>query len=117
MLQSEDFRLKLAKDISVTSQIVHRSKLSPFSFLSSRGIDRLTKSSLDLTSYKPHYIVDSDKAFDSSQGINNIQPLVHATITGFVVHSNVSPETQALFKEASILAASVPTPNSKSSSN
>ena len=41
-------RLKYASDIAVASQIVEQSKLSPFSFLDQRGIDKLTRASIDL---------------------------------------------------------------------
>ena len=59
---------------------------------------------------------NSEKHFDSSLSLNNFQQLVHATSNGLVLHPHASPETQNLFKEASKLAASVPTPNSCSES-
>ena len=61
-------------------------------------------------------MLNSEKTFYSSQSFNNFQQLVHETINGYVVHPHTSPATQALFKKASKVAASVPTPNSKSSS-
>ena len=57
---------------------------------------------------------NSEKLFDSSMSLNSFQQLVHATANGLVVHPHASPQTQNLFKEASKLAASVPTPNSSS---
>ena len=56
------------------------------------------------------------KTFYSSQSFNKFHKLVHKTINGYVVHPHASPATQALFKKASKVAASVPTPNYKSSS-
>ena len=57
---------------------------------------------------------NSEKIFDSSLSLNNFQQLVHATSNELVLHPHASPATQNLFKEASKLAASVPTPNSSS---
>ena len=57
---------------------------------------------------------NSEKLFDSSFSLNSFQQLVHATANGLVLHPHASPQTQNLFKEASKLAASVPTPNSSS---
>ena len=57
---------------------------------------------------------NSEKLFDSSCNLSSFQQLVHATANGLVVHPHASPQTQNLFKEASKLAASVPTPNSSS---
>ena len=55
-----------------------------------------------------------EKLFDSSLSLNSFQQLVHASANGLVLHPHASPETQNLFKEASKLAASVPTPTSSS---
>ena len=55
---------------------------------------------------------NSEKIFYSSFNISNFKHLVHATANGLIVHPHASPETQKLFKEASKLAASVPTPSS-----
>ena len=49
---SREERIKYALDIASTSQLVERSKLGPFSFLDQRGIDHLTRGSMDLTSCK-----------------------------------------------------------------
>ena len=48
LLKSRESRLKYTNDVVVTSKIVDRSKLSPYLFLDSKKIDRLTKSSIDL---------------------------------------------------------------------
>ena len=45
---STEERLKYANNIAVPSRIVEQSKLSPFSFLDQKCIDRLTRSSIDL---------------------------------------------------------------------
>ena len=41
-------RLQYAHDIAAASKMVEMLKLSPFSFLDQRGIDRLTRASIDL---------------------------------------------------------------------
>ena len=94
--------------------MVDRSKLSPYLFLDSKNIDRLTKSTIDLKPRTRNFMDNSEKLFDSSLSLNNFQQLVHATSNGLVLHPHASPATQNLFKEASKLAASVPTPNSSS---
>ena len=71
-LQFRDSRLKYAYDIVVTSQIVDRSKLGPYSFLDSKNIDRLTKSTIDLKPHKRKFLENSEKLFDSSLSLNNV---------------------------------------------
>ena len=73
LLQSRDSRLKYANDIAVTSQIVDRLKLSPYWFLDSKNIDRLTKSFKDLKPHKRNFMENSEKLFDSSLSLNSFQ--------------------------------------------
>ena len=61
LLQSRESRQKYANDIAVTFRIVDRSKLSPYSFLDSKNIDRLTKSTIDLKPRKRNIIQISEK--------------------------------------------------------
>ena len=49
---SREQRIKFAMDTASPSQLVEKSKLGPFSFLNQRGIDRLTRGSIDITSHK-----------------------------------------------------------------
>ena len=55
---------------------------------------------------------NSEKLFDPSMNLNSFQQLVEASANGLITHHHASPESQKLLKEASRLAASVPTPNS-----
>ena len=58
---SREERIKYALDIASASLLVERSKLGPFSFLDQRGIDRLTRGSMDLTSRKKEWGNESDR--------------------------------------------------------
>ena len=49
---SKEERLRYVNDIAVASKIVDQSKLSPYLFLNSKSIDRLSKSALDLKTAK-----------------------------------------------------------------
>ena len=48
--------------------------------------------------------------------LNSFQQLVEASANELIIYHHASPESQKLFKKASKLAASVPTPNSCSES-
>ena len=52
---SREERIKYALEIASTSQLVERSKLSPFSFMDQRAIDHLTRDSMDFTSHKKEW--------------------------------------------------------------
>ena len=116
LFTSTEERLKYANNIAVTSRIVEQSKLSPFSFLDQKGIDRLTRSAIDLKPRKSDMMSNSDKLFDPYMNLKSFENLVEAAANGLTIHHHVTPETLKMFKEASKLAATVPTPNSCSES-
>ena len=90
------------------------SKLSPFSFLDQRGIERLTRASIDLKPCKKDWTSDTDRLYDPYLNIKSFDDLVQAAANGLTVHHSVSPATLKTFKEASKLAAYTPTPTSSS---
>ena len=98
LLQSRDSRLKYAQDIAVTSQIVDRPKLSLLSFLDSKSIDRLKKSSIDLKPHKRNVMENSKKLFNSSFNLHSFQQIVHVSANGLVLHLHASPQTQNLLR-------------------
>ena len=59
---------------------------------------------------------NSDKLFDPYMSLKSFENLVEATANGLTIHHPVTLETLKMFKEASKLAATVPTPNSCSES-
>ena len=99
-------------DTASTSQLVEKSKLGPFSFLDQRGIDRLTRGSIDLTSRKKEWGHDSDRLFESFLKITTFQDLVRLASNGLNVYHSVTPDTRKVIKEASQMAAFIPTPHS-----
>ena len=58
----------------------------------------------------------SDKLFDPYMNLKSFENIVEAAAKGVTIHHPVTPETLKTFKEASKLAATVPTPNSQSES-
>ena len=113
LFMSTEERLKYANDIAVTSRIVEQSKLSPFSFLDQKCIDRLTRSSIDLKPRKRDMMSNSDKLFDPYMNLKSFENIVEAATNDLTMHYHVTPETLKTFKEASKLAATVPTLNSQ----
>ena len=107
---SNEGRLQYAHDIAATSKMVEMSKLSPFSFLDHRSIDRLTRASIDLKPRKRN-MMSQDRLFDPYMNLKSFDNIVEAAANGLTLHHHVTPETLKTFKEASKLAVTVLTPN------
>ena len=107
-------RLQYVHDVAVTQRVLDQSKLSPFSFLDSRNIDKLTKTSINLATHSKNVTIGSENFHNSDLQFHNFQQLVQATAHGYSVYPNTTSTTKNLFQKASYLAASVPTPNSSS---
>ena len=112
---SNEGRLQYAHDIAVTSKMVEQSKLSPFSFLDHRSIDRLTRASIDLKPRKRN-MMSQDRLFYPYMNLKSFDNIVEAAANGLTLHHHVTPETLKMFKEASKLAVPVLTPNTKDES-
>ena len=61
-------------------------------------------------------ISNSNKLFDPYMNLKSFENIVEAAANGLTIHHSVTPATLKTFKEASKLAATVPTPNSQSES-
>ena len=61
---SREERINYANEIASASQLVEMSKLSPFIFFNQRGIDRLTRASMDLKPRKRDWATKTEKLFD-----------------------------------------------------
>ena len=72
-------RLKYASDIAAPSWLVEMSKLSPFSFLDQRGIDRLTRASIDLKPRKKDWTSNTDKLYDPYLNIKSFEDLSYCS--------------------------------------
>ena len=59
---------------------------------------------------------NSDKLYDPYMNLKSFENIVEAAAKGLTIHHHVTPETLKIFKEASKLAVTVPTPNSQSES-
>ena len=104
-------RIKYALDVAAASQTVEQSKLSPFSFLDQRSVDRLTWGSLDLASRRKHKVNSSDKIYKSFLNVTNYEELVQLASNGLNVYHSVSPTTCKVIQDASKMAARTPTPH------
>ena len=79
------------------------SKLSPFSFLDQRGIDRLTRASINIKPGKKDWMSNSDKLYNPYTNIKSFEDIVEAATNGLTVHHLVTPATLKTFKEVSNL--------------
>ena len=105
-------RIKYALDMASASQLVEKSKLSPFSFIDQRAVDRLTRGSMDLSSRKKDWGNESDRLYDSFLQVANYEELVQLASNGLNVYHSVSPASRKVIQDASKLAAFTPTPHS-----
>ena len=105
-------RIKYALDTASASQLVEQSKLSPFSFLDQRSVDRLTWGSMDLSSCKKDKINSSDKIYESFLEVTNYEELVQLASNGLNVYHSVSSSSSKFIQDSSKLAAYTPTPHS-----
>ena len=87
---SREERIKYALDIASASQLVERSKLGPFSFLDQRGIDCLTRGSMNLMSRKKEWGHESDRLYESFLKITNFEELVQLASNGLNVYHSVT---------------------------
>ena len=98
---SREERINYANEIDAASQLVEMSKLSPFSFLNQRGIDRLTRASMDLKPRKRDWTSETDRLYDPYLNISSFEDLVQAAANGLNVHHSVTPPTRKAIKEGS----------------
>ena len=95
---SREERINYANEIASTSQLVEMSKLSPFSFFNQRGIDRLTRASMDLKPRKRDWTSKTERLYDPYLNISSFEDLVQAASNGLNVHYSVTPTTRKAIK-------------------
>ena len=105
-------RTKYALDTASASQLVEKSKLSPFSFLDQRLVDCLTWGSTDLLSPKKDKNNSSNKIYESFLEVTNYEDLVQLASNGLNVYHSITPAICKVIQDASKLAANTPTPHS-----
>ena len=96
--------------------MVEQWKLSSFSFLDHRSIDRMTRVSINLKPRKRNMMSHLGRLFDPYMNLKSFDNIVEAAANGLTLHHNVTPETLKTFKEASKLVATVLTPNTQDES-
>ena len=91
---SREERIKYALEIASASRLVEQLKLSPYSFIDQRVIDRLTRDSMDFISRKKDWSNETDRLYEPFLQISNYEELVQAASNGLNVYHSVTPASR-----------------------
>ena len=111
-----DPRMKLANDMHIANQVVHRSNQTLTSMLDQTSLSKLTDRVRKSSTLKPdNYLFqfEQEKTDRSLVGVQSFDQIVKAVMGGHNLHPGASSETRRLMEKATSLAAQALAPSTK----